>query len=262
MLSTATASAVSYLNVTNAASGGTITLAFTASSGTPNSVIKGSGTFAIRPTSNSANAIRLQDASGSNNMLVADSTNIRVGIAKTSPTVTLDVGGIVGLLAGTSATIAKAGGTIFNHFADAGNTSTTETDLYSDSIPASALGTNGDKLEATYGCIFVNSTSTKQLKLYFGGTAIFDTGALTISASSEISLEALIIRVSSTVVRYVIRASTTGASTGSYSAVGELTGLTLSNANTLKITGTAAGVGAATNDIVAKASTVDWKSAA
>lgn len=259
---TPTASAVSYINVTNAISGGTITLAATASSGTPNFIIKGSGTFALRPTTNGTNAIRLQDSAGTGNVLVADTTNLRIGIAKTTPTVTLDVGGIIGLLAGGSTTIAKAGGTIFNHFADAGNTTTAETDLYSDSIPASALGTNGDKLDATYGCIFVNSTSTKQLKLYFGGTAIFDTGALTISASSEISMEVLIIRVSSTVVRYVVRAVTTGASTGAYSAVGELTGLTLSNANVLKITGTAAGVGAATNDIVAKASTVEWKSAA
>jgi hypothetical protein len=259
---TTTASAVSFLNITNAASGGTITLAATASSGTPNFIIKGSGTFALRPTTNGTNAIRLQDSAGTGNVLVADTTNIRIGIGKTTPTVTLDVGGIIGLLAGGSTTIAKAGGTIFNHFADAGNSTTAETDLYSDSIPASALGTNGDKLEAIYGCIFVNSTSTKQLKLYFGGTAIFDTGALTISASSEISMEVLIIRVNSTVVRYVVRAVTTGASTGAYSAVGELTGLTLTNANVLKITGTAAGVGAATNDIVAKASTVEWKSAA
>lgn len=90
---TATASAVSYVNVTNAASGGTVTLAATASAGTPNFVVKGSGTFALRPTSNSTNAIRLQDSSGSNNALVADTTNTRIAIGGTTPLATLDVRG-------------------------------------------------------------------------------------------------------------------------------------------------------------------------
>jgi hypothetical protein len=41
-----------------------------------------------------------------------------------------------------------------------------------------------------------------------------------------------------------------------------ITGLTLSNTNILKITGEAAGVGAATDDIVAKLSSVSWFPAA
>lgn len=258
----ATASAVSYLELTNAASGGTITLAAKASSGTPNFILKGIGTFAFRPTSNGTNAIRLQDAAGGNNVLVADTSNIRIGIAKTTPTVTLDVNGIIGLLAGASTTIAKAGGTIFSYNTDAGNSTTTETDLYTDSVPASALGTNKDKIEARYGGEMVSSaTATRQLKVYFAGTAIFDTGALSLSASSDWDMEVLVIRVSSTVVRYSIKLNLTGASLSAYCSVGELTGLTLSNANILKITGQAGGVGAATNDIVARLGTVEWKSA-
>jgi hypothetical protein len=258
---TPTTSSTNYLNITNAT--GTPILSTTGSSTNINMLLstKGTGSVILRPGSNNTTAVQLQNAAGSTTVLDVDTSNTRVGIGKT-PTVTLDVSGIIGLLAGTSTTVAKGGGSIFNHFADAGNTSTTETDLYSDSIPANALGTNGDKLEFTYGCIFVNSTSTKQLKLYFGGTAIFDTGALTISASSEITARGVIIRDSSTSIRYAISANTTGASTATYSAVGTLTGLTLSNANTMKITGTAAGVGAATNDIVAKLGTINWQSAA
>jgi hypothetical protein len=93
LVATPTASAVSYVGITNAVSGGTITLAATASSGTPNFVIKGSGTFALRPTTNGTNAIRLQDSAGSNNILSADTTNIRVAIGGTTPTATLDVRG-------------------------------------------------------------------------------------------------------------------------------------------------------------------------
>jgi hypothetical protein len=102
---TATATAVSFLNVTNAASGGTITLAATSSTGTPNFVLKGSGTYALRPTTDSTNAIRMQNAAGGTNVLVVDTTNSRIGINKTTPTVTLDVSGAI---AATSLALATA----------------------------------------------------------------------------------------------------------------------------------------------------------
>lgn len=162
---------------------------------------------------------------------------------------------------------ARIGGVIFDHYADTGSngTSGSEADLYSDSIPASTLGTNGDKLQATYGCTLANTTSTKRVKIYFGGTAIFDSGALTISASSEINLYVDIIRDSATTIRYAISANTSGASTGSFAATGKLTGLTLSNANILKITGLSTNVigsDAAANDVNAILGTVEWKPAA
>lgn len=158
--------------------------------------------------------------------------------------------------------IAKVGGTIFSYNTDAGNSTTTETDLYTDTIPANTLSTNKDKLEARYAGEMVNSaTATRQLRVYFGGTAIFDTGTLSLSAASDWDIDVFIIRVSSSVVRYSVKLNLTGASLSAYANVGELTGLTLSNANTLKITGQAAGVGAVTNDIVGRLGTVDWKPA-
>lgn len=161
------------------------------------------------------------------------------------------------------ANFSKVGGSIFDHYADAGNTTTTETDLYSDTIPASALGTNGDKLSASYGGVFVSSaTATREIKIYFGGTAIFDTGTLTLSLAAAWTAYVDIIRVSSSVIRYMISLTTEGAALAAYTAAGELTGLTLSNTNVLKITGQAAGVGAATNDIVAKLGDIAWYPAA
>lgn len=166
--------------------------------------------------------------------------------------------------AGTSAgSIAKVGGTIFDHFVDAGNVTTGETDLYSDSIPANALSTNGNKLYAQYGGTFVSSaTATRDVRVYFAGTSLLDTGALSISASASWGLSLLLIRVSATVVRYTVAFQTSGASLALYNSTGELTGLTLSNANILKITGQAGGVGAATNDIVAKLGFIDFYPAA
>ncbi len=150
---------------------------------------------------------------------------------------------------------------LFSYIADAGNVTTGETDLYTDSIPANTLATNKDKLEARYAGIFVSSgTATRQLKCYFAGTVIFDSGALSISLSASWSMSVMIIRVSSTVIRALVELNTTGASAGVYANVQEVTGLTLSNANILKITGQASGVGAATNDIVAKLGNVIWES--
>ena len=146
----------------------------------------------------------------------------------------------------------NVGYVLFNHYADAGNTTTTETDLYSDTVAAGKLAVNGAKIDAKYGGVNVNSTSTKQLRVYFGGTMIFDTGALTISAASSWELEVLAIRVSASVVRCSCKLNLTGASTGSFANYVEVTGLTLTNSQVIKITGQAAGVGAATNDIVAK----------
>ena len=149
---------------------------------------------------------------------------------------------------------------LFNHFADVGNVGTGEDDLYSDTIAAGQLASNGDRLEVEYGGTFVNhATATRQLKIYFGGTLIFDTGALTISAASAWTIRASLIRVSASVIRYMVSMNTMNAALAAYTAVGEVTGLTLSGTNVLKITSESAGVGAASNDIVAKLGSVVYR---
>jgi hypothetical protein len=145
-----------------------------------------------------------------------------------------------------------------DRYDDKGNTGTTETDLFSGSVPGTTLVSDGDKVVARYAGTFVNSGSSKRLRVYFGGTLIFDTGALTVSAAASWDVQALIIRESSTVVRCTTTAILTGASTGNFANYIRVTGLTLSGANTLKITGTASGGGAATNDIVASIGTVTY----
>lgn len=152
---------------------------------------------------------------------------------------------------------------LFDHFVNAGNGTTVETDLYSDTIAAGQLAANGDKLQAEYGGVFVSSaTATREIKIYFAGTQIFDTGALTLSLSSAWTAFVRVIRVSATVVRYMVEFTTEGAALAAYTAVGELTGLTLSGTAVLKITGQAAGVGAASNDVVAKLGSVAFSPAA
>lgn len=142
---------------------------------------------------------------------------------------------------------------LFDHFVDAGNITTNETDLYSDTLVAGQLRSNGDKLEAEYGGIFVSSgTATRRIRLYFGGSTIFDTGDLTLSLSSAWTAYVTAIRVSASVVRTMVSLTTEGAALSAYTSYTQITGLNLANSQIFKITGQAAGVGAASNDIVAK----------
>lgn len=152
---------------------------------------------------------------------------------------------------------------LVDHYTTVGNGTTVETDLYSDTLAAGLLATNGDKVSATYGGSFVSSgTATREVKLYFAGTVIFDSGALTLSLSAAWNMDVLIIRVSASVIRYAISFTTEGAALAAYTAVGELTGLTLANTAVLKVTGQAAGIGAASSDILAKLGTVSFVPAA
>src|SRR5882757_8881902 len=148
---------------------------------------------------------------------------------------------------------------LFDHISTVGNTGTSETDLYTDTTAANRLNANGEKLKASYGGSFVGSaTASRQMRTYFGGTLIFDSGGLTMSLAGDWEMDVLIIRTGTTTARAVVTFNTPGASTAVYTTTTLLTGLTLSGTNILKITGTAAGAGAATNDITAKLGTVSW----
>lgn len=165
--------------------------------------------------------------------------------------------------AGTGSGAARVGGTIFDHFADAGNSTTTETDLYSDTLAANIFGTNGDAVMATYaGTSAGSATATTQLKVYVAGTVCEDTGALSITTADSWQIDVLIIRVSSSVLRVTVNVTVGGVTLTTSPTYTEITGLTLSNTQIVKITGQRAGVGAATNDILAKLAKGRWLSAA
>ncbi len=155
------------------------------------------------------------------------------------------------------------GGTIFDHYADVGNNSGTgETDLYSDTTIANTLKVNGDKITAQYGGIFANLlTATVELRVYFGGTKIYDSGTATLGADVGWNVSTVVQRDTSTTVRCTTILTTTGASSATYAQYTRVTGLTLSSTNILKITGQSAGTGNATNDIVAKQGYVEFKPA-
>jgi hypothetical protein len=164
---------------------------------------------------------------------------------------------------GTSTSFAKVGGAIFDHYADS-SVGGAEADIYTDTLPANSFSANGDKVTASYGGNFVTlGTESVQLKAYLAGTAIWDsTGIVPTTGTTSWRVYIELIRVSSTVVRYTVSLNTTGASGFVYAISGELTGLTLSGTNILKITGTSSGVGSGAGDIVGKMSYVVWYPAA
>lgn len=189
-----------------------------------------------------------------------------------SPTAPTAVGGtattqiattaFVGTAITTAIAAAKVSVQLFAHYATVGNVTTGETDLYSDTLVAGQLSANGQRIEYEAGGTFVSSaTATRQVKLYFGGTAIFDTGALTLGGGGTWSLYAMIMRVSASVVRYTVSFTTQGAALSAYTATGELTGLTLANTQIAKITAQAGAVGAASSDITAMLGAIDFKAA-
>jgi collagen type VII alpha len=123
--------------------------------------------------------------------------------------------------------------------ASTGNTAATETDIRTTTLVASALGTNGDGVHFTAAGSFANTASVdKRLIVYFGGTAIFDSGNLAITSSNTWRMSADCWRDSSTSVKCttIISSSATAALTA-LSKYATVTSLTLSNTQVFKITG-------------------------
>lgn len=153
---------------------------------------------------------------------------------------------------------ASVGGPIFRYFADAGNTSTTETDLYSSSLGGNTFSFNGDMLDVKYSGVFVTSaTASRQVRIYFAGTVIYDSTALTSSTTDTWAVSVLIAKEGAT---GTVRCMATP-QVGTVDVAPQytrITGLSLGSTIILKITGQAAGAGAATNDIVAKLGLVTY----
>lgn len=140
-------------------------------------------------------------------------------------------------------------------FADASNTSTSETDLYSFTTSANTLTTNGDKLVAKYSGIHAANGNTKTFKVYFGGTEILSYAMTTPGQQWEVNV--MVIKTSASTARAsaTIYSNSVVDGTTQYTAI---TGLTLSSTNIIKLTGT----GGASTDITAKFGAIEFKPAA
>lgn len=154
------------------------------------------------------------------------------------------------------------GGAIADFTADVNNSGTGETDLLTYTTKASTLAATGEKLIFEASGTFNDLTATAQLQFYYGGTNIGNTGALTVSATGGWSARIIVIRTGASTARAMVTVTTPGASTALYTTETDITSLTFTNTQIIKITGTAGGAGGGSSDITAKLGTIFWWPAA
>lgn len=141
-------------------------------------------------------------------------------------------------LAGTGTATTTVGGTLNVNITGVGNVGAGEDDLMTYAVPANVLATNKDYIEIQAEGTFATSLNNKQLKAYFGATAIFDSGSLAITTQTDWTLRCTIIRTAATTQRANCFLNTSNATLSSYAKVTTPTE-TLSGAVTFKTTGTA-----------------------
>lgn len=138
-------------------------------------------------------------------------------------------------------------------YTDANNTGTSATDLYSYTIPANTLATNGSSVQFETSGTFNDATATVDLEGLFAGNGIAGTGLIAISGTGVWSIKGTIIRTGTSSARVCTIMSIDNSSNKIYSTVAVFgSGLDFTTTNILKITGTAGGAGGGSNDITGK----------
>lgn len=179
-------------------------------------------------------------------MYAEDGTTVMWSIAK--------LGALTKLATGlVTASLTSVGGKFNSDATQAGNATTTETTLRSVTIPGTSLNANGTSIRFKYSGTFAATVNTKQLKVKFGATTFFDSGALAITAATDWVIEGEIIRTSATAQKCCATLSTSSATLAAYASY-RTAAETLSGNVALVITGQ----GTANNDIVYEMSTIDW----
>lgn len=173
----------------------------------------------------------------------------------------LDSGGGTGVATVMIMQIRTTTPVIFENYQDAPNTTTVETDIFPNTLIANTFANDGEKVLADYsGVTVAHATATRQIRAYFGGTLVYDSTAIATTAIAHWSVHMKLIRSGSSSVRVSVnfKLNSGGTNLRDETTYTEVTGLTLTATQVIKLTGTAAATGAATNDIVGKASQGFW----
>jgi hypothetical protein len=127
------------------------------------------------------------------------------------------------------------GGSVNESITTVDTVGTTETDLFSYTSPAGFFTNIGDKCNIDLGGVVVGNANGKTFKFSFGGTAIFNTGALTLVTTAAWHISIKLIMLDSGKVKYIVSMITDRSA--SLVTCGEFTA-TLNAANIIKLTGT------------------------
>jgi len=141
--------------------------------------------------------------------------------------------------------IGGVAGTLNVNTTAVGNVTTGEDDLITYSVTGNTLGANSDYLSFEAAGIFAATINNKRIKVKFGATTLFDTGALAITTANDWRLHGTIVRTASNAYRAAVEFSSSS-SVLSSSADYQTGTDDLTTALTLKLTGEAT----ATDDII------------
>lgn len=139
--------------------------------------------------------------------------------------------------------------------ADVQNSGTGETDLFTYTTATNPLAATDDEIELSGAGKFTNAASSVTIKLYFAGTSVMTTGSFSLAGGANAFQFKLNIRRtgSTTAVADGWFQTTTSGLTQTTQTMTDMTSLTFSASNVIKVTGTST-VG--TGDIVAKSGKV------
>ena len=147
---------------------------------------------------------------------------------------------------------------IYDAYADANNSGTTETDIFSKTVAGNTLSVEGDKLTGQFVFTMNDVTATATIQVYFGGTSIENTGALTVNTTGAATADVTVIRTGSSTARAIVSVNTPGATVMNHITETDLTGRDFSGNNILKLTAQAGGISGGSNDITGKFGTINF----
>ncbi len=161
---------------------------------------------------------------------------------------------------GTNTVFAKLGGTLKVDTTTTGNVGGGEDTLITYTIPAAVLTTAGDYIEFDTWGSFAANANTKDLKIYFGATVIFDSTALILNGVDWRG-HGKIVRTGATTQKATTEFTIGGTLLGAVTTTTTTTSApteTLANTAVFKVTGTDSGVTPVDNSIVQQAMVLKW----
>lgn len=144
------------------------------------------------------------------------------------------------------------GSNLYFNFTDQNNSGTAETNLYKFSIGAGTLNNTNDTATIDISGDYIGSTSSKRFQFYINNNNTIDSGAVGLATGGSWGMIIQVTRTGSNTAEVASRLQTTTATTFNYDKHIDMSGVDFTSAINTNVTGTASGVGAASNDISAR----------
>lgn len=128
-------------------------------------------------------------------------------------------------------------------YVDVNNSGTSVTDIYSTTVPASTLSSNGSRLSFEAAGTFNDAAATVNLQLLFAGNSIGGTGAIALTGTSNWTIRGKIWRTSSTAARMYVSINVGSTTAKIFESIAVMGSLDFTISNILKLTAQATGSG-------------------